>query len=158
MKRTYIKKRCIESDSESVSSDSSYDQLKDEIDETKEELDNLFHDQQKTKKQKVDSDEKQKLSFDEHKKKYDRISHEILERTISLANILKLDLSMDDNIWFVEYLKILKNSTYGTEDYYRINKMIYDKYLTLKNSDQSKFNKIKNDSGTEDCIVTKILN
>ena len=79
----------------------------------------------------------------ENTKKYDKIKKEIDERDINMNNILKLDLDMDDNIWFFEYFKILENIDEESEERFRIKKMIYDKYISLKNTDLKLLKKIQ---------------
>lgn len=104
------------------------------------------------------SNKRNKLSFEEHKGKYDLVTKEIINREITMNDVFKLDLPMEEYIWFTEYIKILKSTEPNTEERYRVKNMIYQRYTTLKNVDFVKLNKIKNDSGVENDIVSKILN
>ena len=104
------------------------------------------------------NDNKNKLTFDEHQKKYDRINKEMIEREVTMADVLALDLPMDEYIWFVEYLGILKQTAPFSEDKYRITNMIYKKYENLKSVNMEKLDKIKHDSNVGTDIVNRILN
>jgi ATP-dependent Lon protease len=99
-----------------------------------------------------------KLSYDEHKTKYSEINKEILQREINMNHIFELDLPMDEYIWFMEHIRILKEMDPNTEERYRVKNMIYQRYINLKDVDFVKLNKIKTDSGVECDIVSKILN
>ena len=94
----------------------------------------------------------------ENTKKYDKIKKEIDERDINMNNILKLDLDMDDNIWFFEYFKILDNIDEESEERFRIKKMIYDKYISLKNTDLKLLKKIQTELIIDNDLVQRILN
>ena len=94
---------------------------------------------------------------DKNKIKLDKIKKEISKRDIDLNNILNLELDMDDNIWFIEYFKILENTEEDTEEYFRIKKLIYDKYTNLKNIDVNLLNKLKKESNIETDIIQRIL-
>lgn len=104
------------------------------------------------------SNKRRKLSFDQHKSKYDNIIDEIEQREVSMNDILELDLPMDEYIWFIEYLKILKELEYNTEERYRVKNMIQQHYVNIKNVDFTKLNKIKQDSCTDHDIIIRILN
>lgn len=103
-------------------------------------------------------DKRSKMKYYEHSAKFDQTERAVLEREIQLDNVFKLNLPQSENIWFFEYLSIRDNCERNTEEYYKIKNMIYDKYINLKNVDMEKLNKIKINSGTEDDIVTRILN
>lgn len=105
-----------------------------------------------------DPSKKIRLTHEAHKSKFDEISAEMMSREVTYANVLSLDLSMDDNIWFMERFTILKKTEHGTEDYFRIKNLIYQKYISLKNNDFKLLDKIKHDSGVDNDIVTRILN
>ena len=68
-----------------------------------------------------------KLTYSEHKTVYDNIKKEIMQREVTMANVLKLNLPINEYIWFSEYLDILKQTPPCTEDRYRISEMIYKK-------------------------------
>lgn len=101
---------------------------------------------------------RQRLSYDKHKKKHDEISNEIMRRNITLGDVLELDLPIDEYVWFSEYFTILRKMEPNTEEKYKMTNMIYKKYQNLKNVDMKKLNKVKNDSGVENDIVSRILN
>lgn len=103
-------------------------------------------------------DKRAKFHLNEHSEKYDNVEKAVLEREIQLSDIFELNLPMNENIWFFEYLRIRDNLEPNTEEYYRIKTLIYDKYINLKSVDMVKLNKIKIDSGVENDIVTRILN
>ena len=101
---------------------------------------------------------KQKIGFTAGKHKNDEIDAEILHRQIKMSDIIQLDLPMDEYIWFSEYFRILHYAQPHTEDRFRIANMVYKKYMSLKNVDTEKLNKIRIESGAEHDIITKILN
>lgn len=101
---------------------------------------------------------RQKISYDKHKGIYDKINKEIMRREVTMANVIELDLPIDEYIWFSEYLSILKQSPPCTEERYRIANMIYKKYENLRTVDTKKLNKIKLESGVENDIASRILN
>ena len=101
---------------------------------------------------------KPKLSYTEHKEKYNEVEKAVMERDIGLDKIFKLNLPISENIWFFEHLQILDNMDVNTVEHYNMKNAIYDKYVSLKSVDMEKLNKIKTDSGVESNIVTKILN
>ena len=106
----------------------------------------------------INKSKRRKLSFGKHKEVYDNINREIMQREITMANVIELDLPIDEYIWFSEYLNILKQSPPCTEEKYRIANMIYKKFEHLKNIDTKKLNKIKLESGVENDVVSRILN
>jgi len=130
MKRTLIKhtKRNRESDSDVSDSDSSFELPK------------------------------KKMPFGEYKKKYDDVMKEISNRNITMTDVFKLNLSMDEYVWFMEHINILKNLDENTEDKIRIKSLIYQKYGALKNVNITMLNKIKDESKVDDDIVIRILN
>lgn len=90
-------------------------------------------------------------------KKYNDIKKEMLIRDININNILELNLNMDDNIWFVEYFKILNNCEEYSEERFKIKNMIYDKYKSFKNIDLELLKKIKLNSNLEENIIHRII-
>lgn len=103
---------------------------------------------------------KKRLStlFVEQKQKYNNVENAVNNKIINLNDVFKLNLPMDENIWFFEYLQILENTDPFTEEHYRIKNMIYDRYNNLKSVDIEKLNKIKTNSGVDHDVVTRILN
>lgn len=78
-------------------------------------------------------------------------------KDITMNDVVKLDLSMDEYAWFMEYLKILKTLKESTEDKMRIKNMIYQKYIELKNADMKTLNTIKTNYKIDNNIIAKIL-
>ena len=105
-----------------------------------------------------DRTKKIKLSFSEHKIKYDEVNREIINRVITMNEVFKLNLKMDENIWFLEHLRILNTIDENTEDYYRMKTIIYNKYMNLKNINLNELEKVKIASNSEHDIVNRILN
>jgi ATP-dependent Lon protease len=98
-----------------------------------------------------------KMSFDLNKDKHENIEKEIIEREISMNDIFNLDLPINENVWFMEHLRILKELPDNTLERYRIKNMIYEKYIALKNVDRKKLAKIKSETDLSGNIVSKIL-
>lgn len=98
-----------------------------------------------------------KLQTIEHKQKYTEIERAMLKKEVKISDILNLDLPMDENIWFFEYLQILEKTEEFTEEHYKIKNMIFNRYDQLKNINVDELNKLKNDSGLNCDIVTRIL-
>jgi ATP-dependent Lon protease len=97
------------------------------------------------------------LTFNEHKSKYDSVMKEISERNITMNDVFKLNLPMDEYVWFMEHLKISNKLEEYSEDKLRVKNMIYQKYINLKNVNIGMLNKIKIDSKVDDDIVLRIL-
>lgn len=89
--------------------------------------------------------------------KSDEIEKAINKKNITLDDILKLNLPMDENIWFYEYLQILENTEEFTEEHYRIKNMISDKYERLKNVNIEELTKLKNYFDSNNDIIAKII-
>lgn len=107
---------------------------------------------------KSDSEIKKKQSeITENKTKYDEIVKEMLARDITINDVLKLDLPMDENVWFFEHFKILKSQDYGTEDNYKTRNLIYKRYKNLKNTNIKQLKKIKDESKIDDDAIQRIL-
>jgi ATP-dependent Lon protease len=94
----------------------------------------------------------------DHKDKYEKVIKVMQEREITMKHIFDLDLPIDEYVWFMEHIKILKELPDSSEDKYRVKNTIYQKYINLKDVDFVKLNKIKIDSGVENDIVSKIIN
>jgi ATP-dependent Lon protease len=97
------------------------------------------------------------MSFDLNKDKHEVVEKEILEREIAMNDIFKLDLPTNENVWFMEHLRILKELSHNTLERYRVKNMIYEKYIALKNVDRIKLAKIKSETDFSGNIVSKIL-
>ena len=106
----------------------------------------------------INSTKKQRIEYDKYKEKYNIISSEMLSREITMEHIFDLDLNIDDQLWFMEQFKILKNIQKNTEDYFRIKNIIYNHYMNLKSIDIKKLENIKHESNDEHDIISKILN
>lgn len=99
-----------------------------------------------------------KMSFDITKDKYENVEREILNKEITMNDIFKLELSIDEYVWFMEHLRILRELQQNTLERYRIKTMIYDKYNDFKNINISEFEKLKSSSALSENIVQKIIN
>ena len=92
----------------------------------------------------------------------DKIDTKIEQRTIKYADIVKLNLPEEEQIWFVEHIRMLENLDEETEDHYKLKNTIYYKYKDLeKNVEKNKKNKIildnlKEISNTNKDIITRI--
>lgn len=98
------------------------------------------------------------MSFDLNKDNYENVEKEILDRELTMNDIFKLELPVNENVWFMEHLRILKELQPNTLDRYRIKNMIYDKYIALKSVDRKKLAKIKSETDLSGNIVAKIIN
>jgi ATP-dependent Lon protease len=128
----------------------------DKSDNSNDSIDSYDYDRSDKSYKSYKSDKSKKIKICD-KNKYDEIKKEMELRDININNILELNLSMDDYIWFIEYFKIVENCDKKSEELYKIKKMIYDKYISLKNTDCDLLKKIKNNSGLEDNIIQKII-
>lgn len=73
----------------------------------------------------------------------DKIDNKIDQRTIKYSDIIKLNLPEEEQIWFVEHIRMLENLDEQTEEHYILKNTIYSKYRDLeKNADKNKKNKI----------------
>lgn len=97
-------------------------------------------------------------SFDFNEDNYKNVESEILNRELNMNDVFKLELPTNENVWFMEHLRILKELQPNTIDRYRIKNMIYDKYIALKNVDRKKLAKIKSETDLSGNIVSKIIN
>lgn len=66
-------------------------------------------------------------------KKINDIVKQIDKYNISYEDLLELDLTDENLLWFVEYINILNNTPKYTEDHFRIKNLIYSKYTDFKN-------------------------
>lgn len=96
--------------------------------------------------------------YEEFDKKYDspkkKLSKECNEwlinietkiegKDVSYDDVMKLKLPEEENIWFVEYIKMLNNLYPETEEFYTLKNKIYEKYTDFKNNlHKKKENKI----------------
>jgi ATP-dependent Lon protease len=103
-----------------------------------------------------ESDELKPTIYD---KKYRKVEIELNKREITMDLIMKLNLSMDDNVWFLEHINILENQTPYTEEAYKIKNNIYKKYMELKSiNDVSGLKEIVNNNNNNNNIIQKIIN
>src|SRR5665647_444282 len=93
---------------------------------------------------------------DVHYKLETSIQQEIAKREIAMDQVYKLDLTMDDYIWFEKHIKIRNNMNDDGERYTLANS-IYQKYIKLQDTDHRKLEDLKKKSNTEISIVKKIL-
>ena len=70
--------------------------------------------------------------------KFNKLINEIKNKNITINHILKLNLSNDDSIWFIEYLNIINNLTPNTEEKYKLKQKIYEKYTQVISSNYTK--------------------
>jgi ATP-dependent Lon protease len=104
-------------------------------------------------------DDRKRQKGTNYDKKLEDVKQNLIDRTITMEKILALDLPMEENVWFLEHINILKENKGGyTEENYKIKTMIYQKYTHMANIDIKKLKQIKDDSGISDDIITKILN
>lgn len=61
-------------------------------------------------------------------KKLQVIEDEIDKRDITEEDILKLNLSLDDNIWFIEHIRMMDSIQDDTDEKYNLKQKIYSKY------------------------------
>lgn len=125
--------------------------MKRERDESQDEVDSLIGEKRP-----------RQMSFDltnkDNKDNYENVEKEILFRELTMIDIFKLDLPLNENVWFMEHLRILKELQPNTLERLRIKNMIYDKYIALKNVDRVKLAKIKSETDLSGNIVAKIIN
>jgi ATP-dependent Lon protease len=100
---------------------------------------------------------KYKLEFKEFDKKQKEVKREIMNREITIYDILDLDLPMDENVWFFENLDILKNVENSTDEKLRIKNMIYQRYIQDKSIDKKKVEELESKTGLSEDIVSRIL-
>lgn len=106
------------------------------------------------------TDKKRRLSYDDYKLLVDKIHIESSSREITLNDVIELDISFEEHLWFFEYIRILKNMEIDTEERYKLKNMIYRKYTELKNVNKSHIKGmelLKTQSKIDDDIITKIL-
>lgn len=104
------------------------------------------HCEQEQKKQKIYTNDD----------KYEHTENEIINRELNMNDIFKLNLSTDENIWFMEHIRILKELQPNTLDRYQIKNMVYEKYSMLKKLNPVMREKIKNEDENNLCEL--ILN
>lgn len=94
----------------------------------------------------------------EVKQKINKIKEKIKEHDIDYDDIIKLDLSEDDQIWFVEYIQILRNTPKYTEERYRIKNLIYNRYKNLekKKENHDILNRLREYGQIQVDILTRI--
>lgn len=80
-----------------------------------------------------------KLSIQDKKllKKLDVINNEIDRRDITEEDILKMELDMDDNIWFIEHIRMLDILDDDTEEKYALKQKIYNRYKQVTSQSYS---------------------
>jgi ATP-dependent Lon protease len=88
----------------------------------------------------------------------DNIDKEMFDREITINKILKLNLSIEDNIWFLERINILNNMEFDTIERLELKSMIYEKYKNVMNPEFGKLKKLQDESGDMNEITTRILN
>jgi ATP-dependent Lon protease len=94
-----------------------------------------------------------------HKLKLDQIEKINKEREITLEKILSTNFDTNEIIWFIEYLQILDNIEKNTEDFYRVKKIIEDKYNNLiKEQNNIKLiSKLKQINNLDQKIIDRII-
>lgn len=98
------------------------------------------------------------MSFDVNSDNYENTEKEILNRELNMNEIFQLELPVNENVWFMEHLRILKELQPNTLERYNIKNTVYEKYLMLKSIDRKKLEKIKSETDLSGNIVAKILN
>jgi ATP-dependent Lon protease len=103
--------------------------------------------------------EKEKLS-EKHIKKLRTIRQSMKDKEIEVDDILELDLSEDDMMWFVEYIDIYKHIEPYTEEKYRVKTLIFDKFKSLEKQIENRetLEKLKKLGDIDNDIVHRILN
>jgi ATP-dependent Lon protease len=77
----------------------------------------------------VDNLHKKKVKLDANlAKKLQSIEDEIDKRDIAEEDILKLNLSLDDNIWFIEHIRMMDSIKDDTDEKYNLKQKIYNRY------------------------------
>jgi ATP-dependent Lon protease len=93
----------------------------------------------------------------------ENVKSKIREKHISYDDIMNLHLPDEENIWFVEHLKILHKLDQETEEYYLFKNKIYEKYSDLKNNLQKNkenkdtIDKLSKLGNIQTDILTRIL-
>ena len=93
-----------------------------------------------------------------NEKKYLKIKKEIKDRYISINDVLSLDLPIDEYIWFIEHINMLKELEYNSIERYELKTEIYTRYNNIKNIDGSLIKKMKNfGERNNDNMIKKIM-
>jgi ATP-dependent Lon protease len=91
-----------------------------------------------------------------------KIREEIEKREITMDQVFKLGLSMDEYeneyVWFQKHIDIRDNMEEDTEEKFTMTNMIYDRYLVLSDPNWRELEKLKREADTEVPIIQKILN
>jgi ATP-dependent Lon protease len=87
-----------------------------------------------------------------------KIDDAINNQNITWENVLELKLEMDDYIWFKKFINLRDSMNEESEEKIKLEKLIYDKYLRLKDIDYYKMEKIKDEVSTDKSIVKRIIN
>ena len=104
------------------------------------------------RKPSIDSED-ENIFFDKMKIYRDKIN----KNQITYEKIINANLSEEDTIWFIEHLDILNNLRKYTDEYYKLNTIIKDKYNSIINNkdSQDKINKLK---FIKEDLITRIVN
>ena len=88
--------------------------------------------------------------------KFRKIEEEINKHMINYDDVLKMNLPMNDAIWFIEHIRILENMMENTEDHYRVKNMIYERYKMFQSIKNNKLlDKLGN---TKNNLIMRIFN
>jgi ATP-dependent Lon protease len=96
-------------------------------------------------------------------KKIKNIKNMAKDQEITLDNIIDLDITDDEKIWFYEQIKIMENMMLYTEERYVQKRLIYEKYKEITNNKNSYFEKnkkieyLKSFIDTNKDLLTRIL-
>jgi ATP-dependent Lon protease len=89
--------------------------------------------------------------------KIEEIKSAICDREITIEKVILLNMPLDDYVWFMEHIIIMKNTS-DAEQRYKIKTMLYDKYMYMSSIDTKKLSHIKSITNIDTDIVTRILN
>lgn len=102
----------------------------------------------------ISNNPKKNKIYDE---RIEKIKEEMNKQIITMDDVLELNLPMEDNVWFMEHIRMYNMMPNDTEEKYSMKHLIYQKYINFKTLDLEKFKKIKNETHCNDIIV-RIVN
>lgn len=86
-----------------------------------------------------------------------KIKEEIKKREITLEQVFKLNLSIDDNIWFLSQIEIRDKMNEDSEEKITKTNSIYERYMKLSDTNRKELEKLKTITNGEKSIEQKIL-
>jgi ATP-dependent Lon protease len=119
---------------------------------------NLFENESIRKRLRKYSSDSEDYTEDENSfTKIKKIRDKIEKSNITYEKVLNANFSEEDTIWFIEHLDMLNNLKKYTEEYYKLNLLIKEKYNNLIKNIDKKEKLAKLNNNNQD-IITRILN